>query len=483
MKLRIGRFLLFASLAFLLFPAAPSFAQEGSEEPAFVITSVQYEIDGRTRKWALREVVELQEGQEFGSRAELEEHLSRQYQNLINQRQLQSARVDYEIVEGESDPAGVRVSVEAEDTWNIIVLPYFKYDSNDGLLLSLRGRDYNFFGTLQELSIDLDYLRTVDETNEWTIAADFSLPFNMLERRWRWTFEEEFVLENDDVDFSTSTGIGYDFEMWDNPWEVGVKQGYQLYTGAKANEEGDDYFLTNTAYLNGDIGTPIPAGPMGYFHYIPETSVYVNYAFDETLTRDRRGTFYTFDHALKAGGYDWLGNFRNGLEVSIGNANAYSFYRYDWESNVNGSAKGWLALDPFGLSARTTGFYYFDGVPEDQDDGAEDIRGVLDDEMVGDLGLFLNTDVALKVWTLEPIFEMQWALFFDVAYVTNTEGSFDEDNDLRYGAGIEIIGFPLFARSLYLRGSLGFDLKRIIDGESWTSGEVREIFIGLGHHY
>lgn len=482
---KFGRTLLPAVLIFCLLPSWNALAQESdaAEEPAFVITSVQYDIEGRTRQWALREVVALEEGLEFVSRVELEEYLARQHQNLINQRQLQSATVDYEVVENESGPDGVRVTVQTEDTWNIIVLPYFKYDSNDGLLLSLRGRDYNFFGTLQELSIDLDYLRTTDETNEWTIAADFSLPFNMLERRWQWNLEEEFVLENDDIDFSASTGIGYAFDAWRNPWEVGVEQGYQLYTGDLADEEGNDYFLTDTLYLKGDVGTPIPAGPMGYFRYRPDASVFVNYAFDETLAEGRRGTFFGFDHALDAGGFDWLGNFRNGLEVSLGNENEYSFYQTDWENKVTGTAKGWLSLDPFGLSARTTGFYYVDGVPIDQNDGAEEIRGVLDDEMVGDLGLFLNTDVALKVWTLEPIFEMQWAAFFDVAYVTNTEGSFEEKNDLRYGAGIEIIGFPLFARSLYLRGSLGFDLKRIMDGESWTDGDVREIFIGLGHHY
>ncbi|MFP4426571.1 MAG: hypothetical protein ACLFPP_08945 [Spirochaetaceae bacterium] len=485
MESTFGRALLVAAVIILVVPPWIVSGQDTEEppEPAFVLSSVEYRIEGRTRDWALKEVVELEEGLLFDSQESLDEHLSRQHQNLMNQRQLQSAIVRYDLEAVEDGPARVHVIVEVEDTWNIIVLPYFKYDSNDGLLLSLRGRDYNFFGTLQELSIDLDYLRTTEDTNEWTIAADFSLPFNMFERRWQWTLEEEFVLENDDIDFSTSTGIGYAFDLWRNPWEVGVEQGYQLYSGDKADEEGDEYFLTNEIYLTGDVGTPIPAGAMGYFRYRPDLSASVNYAFDETLSEERRGTFLGFDHALEAGGHDWLGNFRNGMEVALGNDNSYSFYRNEWGNKLTGSAKGWLARDPFGLSARTTGFYYLDGVPDDQTDGAEDIRGVLNDEMVGDIGLFLNTDVALKVWTLEPIFEMQWAAFFDVAYVTDTEGSFDEENDLRYGAGIEIIGFPLFARSLYLRGSLGFDVKRIVDGASWTSGDVREIFIGLGHHY
>ncbi|MFP4330835.1 MAG: hypothetical protein ACLFP6_08965 [Spirochaetaceae bacterium] len=463
---------------FMLLPALLG-AQEG-DEWEYAITGVVYRIEGRTRQWALEEVVDLEIGRTFPSTDALESHLARQQQNLVNQRQLQSARVDYQVAEGEQLPREVTVIIETDDTWNIIVLPYFRYDSNEGLLLSIRGRDYNFFGTLQELAIDLDYLRTVDETNEWTIAADFSLPFNMLERRWRWTFEEEFVLENEDIDFSTSTGLAYDFELWQNPWSLGVAQEYQLFT---AEEEPDDYYLTNTLFLTADVGTPIPAGGMGFFRYRPTGNILVNYAFDDTLSDERRGVFGNFDQTLSAGGFDWIGNFRDGGAVSLGNENEYSFYQEEIESRLTASASGWLAADPFGFSARTTGFYYFDGVPEDQDDGAREIRGVLDDEMTGDLGLFLNTDVALKVWTLEPIFEMQWALFFDLALVTDTGGSYQESEDLRYGSGIEVIGFPLFARSLYLRGSLGFDIREIMDGASLTDGNVREIFIGLGHHY
>ena len=51
----------------------------------------------------------------------------------------------------------VTLDVYTRDTWNLIALPYFKYDSNSGLLLALRGRDYNFFGTMQTLTLNLDY--------------------------------------------------------------------------------------------------------------------------------------------------------------------------------------------------------------------------------------------------------------------------------------------------------------------------------------
>ena len=142
-----------------------------------------------------------------------------------------------------------------------------------------------------------------------------------------------------------------------------------------------------------------------------------------------------------------------------------------------------------GVSAGFSGFYLIDGADEDQDDAAQAARGVLNDTMNGDLGLFLNLDAIITFWTLEPIFEAQFGTFFDIAYVRDIRGdfyektAFDANRDLRYGAGIEIVGFPLFARSLYVRGSLGFDLIEINDGAAPLSSEAREIFIGLGHHY
>jgi hypothetical protein len=109
--------------------------------------------------------------------------------------------------------------------------------------------------------------------------------------------------------------------------------------------------------------------------------------------------------------------------------------------------------------------------------------------MNGDVGVFANMDVTITVWTLRPLFEAQIAGFFDTAFVRDTRGRFydssrlDLERDLRFGSGIEVIGFPLFARSLFIRGSLGFDLREVWSGTDPLNNRAREIFIGLGHHY
>ena len=46
-----------------------------------------------------------------------------------------------------------------------------------GLLLSLRGRNYNFLGTLEPLRVNLNYLRTPEQEHEWSVVTTFALPF------------------------------------------------------------------------------------------------------------------------------------------------------------------------------------------------------------------------------------------------------------------------------------------------------------------
>jgi len=472
-----------------------------SRDHLFRIAEVTYEIDGRTRPWALEDILDLEEDMTFPSREELEQYLQRQQQILMNARVLQEATVTYEVIgppltasSDRSVERDVIVSVSVKDTWNFIVLPYFKYDSNTGLLLSLRTRDYNFFGTTQALSIDFDYERTDEETDLFTIAADFRLPFNMLQRRWELILEEKLEFEGGDVDFEISTGLGYYFEFLNLDWQAIYTESYRYLTD---DPENDNSFFTSRFDLGTsiDLGLDLPAyGPL---LYRPNVYSEVSYRPQGRMSDERRGVSVGFEHALETGDYDWIGNYRKGQTIEIGNDNKYNINQERWSRELNYQAAVYRSLwqpDPAlwpkaGVSVGSSGFYLIDGADEDQDDAAQGARGVLNDTMNGDLGLFLNLDAVITVWTLEPIFEAQFGTFFDVAYVRDLRGdfyektAFDADRDLRYGAGIEVIGFPLFARSLYIRGSLGFDLLEVNDGASPLSSEAREIFIGLGHHY
>lgn len=489
----------FLPLLLIVLVVLPVLAQEG--ETPYIITEVEYEIDGRTRQWALEDVVSIREGLEFATTEDLLLFLADQTQILVNQRQLHEVAISYEERPIEDDVAirPVVVTISVEDTLNIIALPYFKYDSNSGLLLSLRARDYNFFGTLQELSVDFDYERTEDDENLYTVTAEFALPFNMFERRWRLTFKQEFEYEasqlelaGDSIDFEISAGLGYDFRWLEQTWTASYTQGYRLMTA----DPDDDHYLESRFALQTTIDTGVDMPGFGVLTYNPEVFTQIKY-WPEGISDERAGLEPGFTHSLGAGRTDWIGNYRNGQTIRLGNENIYNFDNNDAHYSVEFEVAWYRKLrqptaavwPKAGVSSRFYSFYYIDGVDEDQDDAAKEARGILNDRMNGDLGLFVNADAAITVWTLRPIFEGQLGGFFDVAYVRDTTGTFYEDTafdaerDLKFGGGIEVIAFPLFARSLYIRGSYGVDLREVAQGTSPLSGSIREIYIGLGHHY
>lgn len=480
-------------------PIVPAVAQD----PPLVIEQINWEIDGRTRLWVLENLLDLEEGQRFVTEEELVAFLLEQQQILINQRQLQESRIEFTIpgdkeetadgIERTGTERGVHVAIHVKDTWNIIALPYARYDSNEGLLLSLRAREYNFFGTLQTLEVDLDYEFTEEEESITTLSMNFNLPFEMLQREWGLILKQSLALEGEELDFKVALGLEYYFTLarWD--WTAGIVQEYRYLTD---EDDPDTYYFSDEFYLGTGIGTPLRLPGFGRVMYSPTVSTKINYR-PGGISADRRGATPGFDHDLGAGRFNWVGNYRDGRTFVVGNDNEYNTRTGTWDNELYGAISAYKALrrpdtagwPKAGISARLSSFYLINGADEDQDDAARFVRGILNNRMNGDLGVFLNTDAAFTLWTLRPIFEMQVGTFVDVAYVRDTRGdfydspSFDRERDLKFGGGIAVVGFPLFARSLFLRGSYGVDLGLVRDGVSPLASKAREIFIGLGHHY
>jgi len=495
---------LFASVSLPLSLYAESGPPKTADRP-YRIESVTYEINGRTRDWALADILDLEEGMTFPSETAFETFLLRQEQILVNQRVLQDGMITYRVLDNAGEHAlrdetvqaaavhNVAVTVTVKDTWNFIILPYFKYDSNSGLLLSLRTRDYNFFGTMQALEIDFDYERTEDDRNVYTIASEFQLPFNLLNRRWEYIFKESFEFDGTDIDFKISNGLGYFFTWLGLDWEAIYTESFRYLSD---DDDGDYDYFTSDFELGSTIDTGLDLFLYGPLAYRPAVYTEWNYK-PGGISRARGGFTVGFEHTLDAGDYDWIGNYRRGRTVELVNDNGYNIMHKTWDQEIAFKTAVYQPLwqpsptewPKAGISTGVSGFYLINGADEDQDDAAKAARGVLDNTMNGDLGLFLNLDAAVTVWTVKPVFEAQFGVFLDVAYVRDLRGdfypdtSFQSDRDLRYGAGIEVVGFPLFARSLYLRGSLGTDLVAVSEGTNPLSSKIREIFIGLGHHY
>ncbi|TVQ40434.1 MAG: hypothetical protein EA384_03375 [Spirochaetaceae bacterium] len=484
----------------LLVATARGFAQQAVYE----ITAVDYHIEGRTRQFALETVVDLEPGLLFTSRDELEFFLADQQQLLINQRPLAEARLEYTARPVGPDRYAVEVDVHTRDSWNIIALPYFRYSSDDGLLLSLRGRDYNFFGTLERLAVNLDWenekpgdgLTNVDELNlNWS----FSWPFQWHGYDWRWDVKGELAyLPNDTDEYNFETALGITFPwLFGLDWTATYIQALDIRRGDKPDSDGlkpDTYWVTPGVRLGTTVPTGWMLGTLGEIRYNPRGTA--RYPYAPGLSEGRRGPIVDFTHSLSAGRVNWIGNFRDGTIAELTNSNELNLYRAlgasnlePWDRVVEAELRSYGAyltdaLFPVGLSARVGVFGDLDGSDQINDR----VRGIIkrvdgEDRLRGEYGAYANVDLAVSVFRWGRFAEGQGAVFLDVGATGNLEDGLIDPDDILFGGGIEIFGFPLFSRALYLRASLGFDLRAVVDETTLRGSEKRDIFIGLDHHY
>ena len=466
---------------------------------SYVIEKVAYEIEGRTWEYALDLKLDIRRDKVFIGKAELEDYLADKQQVLMNQRPIAAGSITYTESPRTDGKVGVKVLVKAVDTWNFVVLPYAKLDSNSGLLLALRGRDFNFLGSLQTLELDLDYTFNVDNNNpkkELKQAIKFEVPFSLVDHNWRFGLEESlsFDTESSDLDFKLKETLAIDFlraEGFEKEyWTLEYSQAY--YYNGNDDDYGDTLYHESKLSFGTDFELPLMFGQYSIFKYSPSVFTQIKYRPGRTLSEDRRGYEVGFTHGINASRIDWKGDFREGASVSLSNTNTYNFDRTDWNRIIEWSFIGHKAFSWIGFSGRVSGFFDIDKELGDNttDDVGLAMRGILDDRMRGDKAIFLNTDILVKMWTwfLDKWFEVQAGPFFDAAYCHPKGASFTTD-DMWFGGGLQVLVFPKFARSLYVRASLGFDLQAVYENRKPTGNaprdgaSVHEIFIGLGHFY
>jgi hypothetical protein len=462
------------------------------DQKEFVIEDVVYNISGLTWERILAKRADIKKGKTFTNLADLEAYLADRRQVIINQRVLAEADLTYTTRDLPDGNVGVLVSVNTKDTWNIVLLPYLKYDSNTGLLLSLRGRDFNFLGSMETLKLDLDYLFNPDtKEHEFGQELAFVLPFRFVNYDWRFGLEEglTYNASEDDYEFRLISSVSIDLPFYMQDWTLSFSQGY-FYNDS--DSYGDTSYHQSKAAFGTEFELPYEFGHLGVLKYKPQVFTQVKYHAGRDLSEERRGVEPGFTHELFVERIDWIGNFRDGAYISLGNTDIYNLRDLRWKNSLNWKVVGHKAFPWIGLSGRLSGFLQFDkelGVEEDDNVG-EPIRGILDDRLMGDAGIFLNTDFLLKMWLwkLDKVFEVQAGPFIDMALVKRKGESFNL-GDLWYGGGVQVLVFPKFARSLYIRASLGFDLEAVLEdgglsGSASRDGKKKwEMFIGLGHHY
>ena len=462
----------------------------------YIIRNVSFKVHGITNTNVLRQKADIELGTAFDDLRSLEEFLADRRQQLINERVLAQVEVSYVLRPGSPSTNDVDVEFVVQDSWNIIALPYFRYDTNDGFLLSIRARDYNFAGSMQALTLNFDYSRDAANRDSYGFYNSFGLPIRVLGREGGISVSENLIIHADDRPVTSVTNLGGNlvFREMGVPTTFSVSQSLQFNPDqVKAENEPDSYFLSSSAVLSSAIPTGLNMGKLGGVIYSPSLSgvLYWNPVHD--LRSDRQGLRLTFGNNLSVGRVDWLANMRDGFSASISNENTYNIRFDDWTVDLNGSlyyhaTKAGL----FGLNLRASGFYSLTDTVRTS--LGTNMRGVKTSRLWGDSALFANLETPVKLFNFPTHvligknwldFELQAAPFMEAAFVDSGPGAALADK-FWYTAGLEFIVYPLRMRNFIVRASAGFDMDAVVRNRSIILPSPRdgqspyEVFFGLG---
>jgi hypothetical protein len=505
---------------------------DDAESATYIIRSVEFESSGnsfspwKSRAFVLLYYGEFKYGEEIRGMAGLEEYARDKAQLLMNQRVLEDARIGFTI--GDMEPDGrypVSLRVFTRDTWNIIAIPRPQYSSNSGFDLTVKARDYNFFGTMEPLRLDIGYNHDENGDDIFKLEIDSNIPFTALGYYWRINFDHIFNWKaGDNPSYKNVTGIAMELPFRRTTFTFGFDESFiwhesneGMYPEYEIDNDPDDldddpfgkkYFdglyASSKLYTYWEIPTGIHIPGSGELTYQPELGLQINYSPSAWPLDDvRAGPFLTMDQSLGFDRVDWIGNYRRGFDVSFSNNNQFDAHRRLFNNGIKLEATGHFILTDFlGFSSRFQYRHWFYNYPYKYYEEAGDaLRGIPDKDIPAKFMFSLNLDLPLRLFRFTPSrrtgksklrlfdFECQLAPVLDMAFYR------DADNALEFKAsgGGELVLFPNFMRSLYLRISIGYDFNDMAKAGGFTEGgtrmleylvkEINEIFIGVDLHY
>ena len=514
--MKLCLFLLSALLVFTVFPVASQETDSPAENEIFVITDFEFNITGRTRPFALINEGELRQGEVIRGRENLAAYIRDRTQRLVNQRVLRdTVAITYSIGEQNEDGSfPVILIIAVEDSWNIIALPYPRYTDNDGFSLTIRARDYNFFGTMAPLRIDIGYTFNQYRESSFLFEVYSSTPFRAFGYTWNFRFDNLFWYRPDADEpffFQNVTGLSMELPLRITTFTFGFEQSFTLneenpswyWKGPNYGEQFQSGLFPSTRlFANLRVPLGIEVSRFGEMTYNAGFSATFNHEFPVAgweLREFRRGPFLRFNHSLGFGRIDWRENFRDGVSVSIHNAFNYDFFRHRNNRNplsasVSIGATGHFVISEFfGISARLQYRYWYQHEPMYHDRAGDFLRGIIDNAMNADHMLSLNMDFPFRVFRFVP---SQWLnnrrlSFFDLEF--HLSPIFDMAlyrSDPQAGnlmvavtGGAELIIFSGFMRNLYARFSLGGNIRELFRTGELPSGNNREFSFTLGHFF
>jgi hypothetical protein len=488
-------------------------------EKKYYIKNINFNIKGRTRPSALLREGNFKTGEEFKNKEELDNYIAEKTRILLNNRVLSS--VDIIITEEpENDKIGVNLLIDISDTRNFVILPEPKYSSNKGFEPSIKLRDYNFLGTMMPLKIDFGY--TLDEFHiddaskgKYSLILETYYPFWAFGFSWNFNFNFELsYVANENLLFNNITGLSFDIPIKTTTLSFGLEQGtvineeYYLFEKQNHNEIFEDIqYMYSAVFSKWNIPLGIKNKTLGDLVYTPNLAIKFNYSLGGAELDYRNNPVVSFKQKIGFEKINWLNNFRDGFNLNIENTDEYNFYFNEWNTGMALTAVAHKRLAKnAGVSSRLRYKQWFNKTENYRDESREEagdvLRGILDRSLYANYILSLNLDFPFHVFTFMPSswlknsklkyfnFEFFISPIVDMAFANGILRDFNGKKikdlngfDFLISGGGEIIVFPLTWRSIFLRLSIGWNIKEAIAERHLPSGINREIFIGIGYQY
>ena len=126
-----------ASLIFTSLLALGSLAAE-----KYRINQVNYDITGITKPYALERNIEIDKKRIFENYDDLHSYIENIKQLFANERNIESTVIyaKYDAIPDEDEVVNVALNIATQDSKHFLMVPYPKYNSNDGLVLKLKSK-------------------------------------------------------------------------------------------------------------------------------------------------------------------------------------------------------------------------------------------------------------------------------------------------------------------------------------------------------
>ena len=477
-----------------------------TEESIFIINNFNYNIKGRTLSFVLNTKTELKKGEEIKGKTNFAKFIKDKRQLLVNERVLKDdVRIEYTIGEETEDGKyPVDLEIYVEDTFNIIALPYPKYDSNNGLSITIKARDYNFLGSMEPLRVDLGYKKDQDGLTTFSLMLDSGMPFQAFGLNWFVDFDNYFDYRPElskPFYYKNRTALSVEIPIKRTTLKLWFAESFYW------NDENDDEykekygdvqegaFMSSNPEISWNIPLGLEIGDYGELTYSPSVSAVINHELYHPLPYFRKGPYLYFNHSLSFGRINWIGNFRQGISASIGNSYSYNIYYKNnnlnpWTYSYNITTKGYFIFveDLLGFSARLSHQHWIKSYYESAGDK---LRGVKDKDIIAEYILALNMDLDVRALRIKPYewfpdtkftrifgFDVHLNPIFDIAWYKppKKDASFNSEN-IVFGSGFEMIIFPHRFRSMFFRISAGWDFT------DTARKTPMEIFLGMELFY